>query len=234
MIDPFASDEPTSSAGDVTPPRPLRPGDLTEAVPLRDALSGIGEVMQLPRKRPTAPGGMAAIAEPERSDARTLSRNTKTIGMPAVPAPPAPASERARLGRWVGTGALAVVAGVALFATLFHERPRHDPMPSALRQEWRTEHPDYAHAAIAFTDSTVTIVTRDLASADPDRPILQRHRLVALEATPVTGGTEVVVRYLVDGEPDQIEALLASGLPPTLSFRHPEGLLWTPVPAGAP
>jgi hypothetical protein len=46
---------------------------------------------------------------------------------------------------------------------------------------------------------------------------------------------EVVVRYLVEGEPDQLKVRLLAGVEPELSFERPEGLRWYPsAPPGGP
>lgn len=223
----------TDTEDDAQVPRSLRPGDLTEAVPLREALTGIGELMQLPRKTPTLPAGMSAIDG--GTTAGTRSRNTKTIGMPAIQAP-----ERSYHGarrqerRWLGIGALAVAAVAALAISVSGNTARRDPMPASLRTEWRTSHPSYAHTVLSFTDSVVQIITRDMTSATPDRPIMTRHTITGLEADRRGEETAVVVRYLVEGEPDQIEARLSGGSVPTLRFSRPEGLTWYPASADTP
>jgi hypothetical protein len=234
MTDPTNSSDTVPEQDDAPVARPLRPGDLTEAVPLRDALIGIGEVMQLPRKRPTAPAGMAAIGD-EPAAAPSADSRPKTSSTEAVPAPEQSyAGARKAERRWLAGAALVVSAAIAVAISLSGDAPRRDPMPTELRTEWRTSHPSYEHAVLSFTDSMVQIVTRDLGSGDPDRPIYTRHAITGLEADRRGEETAVVVRYLVDGEPDQIEARLTGGRAPVLTFVRPEGLTWYPASAGTP
>jgi hypothetical protein len=155
--------------------------------------------------------------------------------MPAIPDPAnAYAAARRAERRWITIGAIFGSSMLAMLFLMPTTDARRDPMPTALRTEWRTPHPSYAHTAITFTDSTVVIGTRDLASDTPDHELRAAHVITGLIADRRSDAIELVVRYLVDGEPDQIEARLSTGSVPTLTFSRPEGLVWYPVRASLP
>jgi len=108
-------------------PPPKRPSEI------RDALVHVGELMQLPAKRPTA----------------------------AVPAPveePTPVARQPR-GKvfWLPVTALglAVLAGVVLL----WPSGSTDQMPTALLGEWTTKFSGYADRSLAFTPAEVHIGT---------------------------------------------------------------------------
>lgn len=220
----------TSSA-----PKPLAPGVLTEAVPLRDALEGIGALWSLPKKAPTLPGGMPAVdAEGAR---RTLpggmdavgeqggtSRNTQTTAMPAIPAPSA--SLRG-VPLWVWGAGVAVASALAWW-TLQPPALTRDPMPAALRTTWRSSHPDYERAAMKFTDEQLTIMTVDPTASDPTRPIEMRHAISGLRARVRGDTTDFTLTYDVEGDRVEMQARLVAGREPTLIFLRPEGLTWYP------
>lgn len=232
--DDASTPDTTSSA-----PKPLAPGVLAEAVPLRDALEGIGELWRLPKKAPTLPGGMPAV-DPDGAR-RTLpggmgavnedagaSRNTQTMAMPAIPAP----SVTLRgVPLWVWGAGVAVASALAWW-TLQPPALTRDPMPAALRTTWRSPHPDYQRAAMKFTDEQLTIMTVDPTASDPTRPIEMRHAISGLRSRVRGDTTDFTLTYDVDGDRVEMQARLVSGRTPTLIFVRPEGLTWYPESSG--
>jgi hypothetical protein len=231
----------TGAPSDTTPsaPKPLAPGVLTEAVPLRDALEGIGELWRLPKKAPTLPGGMPAVAS--EGTRRTLpggmsavdeqagaSRNTQTTAMPAIPAPSATLRG---VPLWVWGAGVAVTSALAWW-TLQPPALTRDPMPAALRTTWRSSHPDYERAAMKFTDAQLTIMTVDPSASDPTRPIEMRHPISGLRSRVRGDTTDFTLTYDVEGDRVEMQARLVSGRTPTLIFVRPEGLTWYPESAG--
>lgn len=109
MTDPHSA--PPEGSGNY---RAVTDGDLRDAMELREFLTGLGVVMQLPTKRPTA---VNEVVKPPR---------TKTRRPWLVPA--------ALLG-CIATFALAVPAVMPT---------RNDPLPPTLLGRWRTQTPKYA------------------------------------------------------------------------------------------
>jgi hypothetical protein len=210
---------PPTDASDA--PRPLAPGVLSEAVPLRDALEGIGELWRLP-KRPSA--AASAGAEPAGEHTSIADATPARLATAA-----AAALSRAPFAVPAWLWAVGV-AGATWFTwwTLQPAALVRDAMPAALRTTWRTEHPDYARSALVITDSTLIIMTVDAGAPGPTRPIQQQHAITGLRTTVRGDTTDFTLTYDVEGDPVELQARVVGGAAPRLTFSRPEGLTWHP------
>jgi hypothetical protein len=131
------TDRPTSDSASAPreplppPPPPLRPGDLTEPVPLRDFMVGIGELMELPPKRPTR----ASVPAVPSTAARRLTR--RRFALPAIAC------------------VLAVVAGVRALKPSTMAAPS---IPVQLQGEWGTRFAGYDGRRMRITPLEVSFV----------------------------------------------------------------------------
>lgn len=115
-------EQPTPSRG-----LSLNDGDLQTPVELRDFMSELGVIMQLPKKTTVA---MRAVPEPA-----TLRAARKGVVLPAI--------------------AVALMAVVG--ATKVLTPPLPSDTPPALIGEWRTTSPEYAERRLAFAATGVGI-----------------------------------------------------------------------------
>jgi hypothetical protein len=115
---------------------------------------------------------------------------------------------------------LAILTAI-IFATV-KMWPEPDLMvPSSLQREWTTSHPKYAGNRIAFT-STQVLITMAKGGATTSYPIDKI-------TTQFRGdSTKVIVSYIDQGAPVDLEASVVSIPTPRLIFARPEGLIWEP------
>ncbi len=126
-----------SSEMELPVPRRSRGGRSTTEIredQLRAALSHVGELMQLPPKRPTVATPVVKAAK-----AFTLTSNTGTRF-------------------WLPVIAASLAVGVAAF-TFWPSAP--PTVPKSLQREWATLHPKYAKSRIAFTATEVRLTAAD-------------------------------------------------------------------------
>jgi hypothetical protein len=100
--------------------------------------------------------------------------------------------------------------------------PEPDLMvPSSLQREWVTSHPKYAGNRIAFTSTQVLItIGQGGTTSYPIDKITSQFR---------GDSTKVIVSYIDQGAPVDLEASVVSIPTPRLIFARPEGLVWEPT-----
>lgn len=222
-------------------PKSLAPGVLTEPVPLRDALEGIGALWRLPRKRTRAGGTPSGGADNERTtrpadtqatpDAAPAPTNRDT-STNALPATAARAADRTGIPARVLAAGVAIASGLSWWSFQPAALQR-DEMPAPLRTTWRTSNPAYARSAMVITDSTITFMTVDASAADPTRPVEMRHRITGLRTEARGDTVDFTLTYDSEGNPVELQARVVGGGAPSLTFVRPEGLTWYPADAAA-
>lgn len=114
-----------------------KPVDERAAAVLREHLSEIGAVLDLPTKRPTRPMGVKAV--------------TNEL----------PRRDRRRLRTFVASAIL--VAGGVVAAAAFWPAPTPQ-LPAALLGEWAATHPDFAGKRLIFKPDTIEIGVSESAA----------------------------------------------------------------------
>lgn len=116
---------------------------------------------------------------------------------------------------------LAVLTGLVFAVVKMWPQP--DLMvPSSLQREWVTSHPKYAGNRIAFTSSQVliTIAQTGTTTSYPIDKITSQFR---------GDSTNVILSYIDQGAPVDLEASVVAIPTPRLIFARPEGLVWEPA-----
>jgi hypothetical protein len=94
-------------------------------------------------------------------------------------------------------------------------------VPSSLQREWVTSHPKYAGNRIAFTSTQVLItIAKGGTTSYPIDKITTQFR---------GDSTKVIVSYIDQGAPVDLEASVVSIPTPRLIFARPDGLIWEPT-----
>jgi hypothetical protein len=115
---------------------------------------------------------------------------------------------------------LAILTAI-IFATV-KMWPAPDLMvPSSLQREWVTSHPKYAGNRIAFTSTQVLItIGQGGTTSYPIDKITSQFR---------GDSTKVILSYIDQGAPVDLEASVVAIPTPRLIFARPEGLVWEPA-----
>lgn len=94
-------------------------------------------------------------------------------------------------------------------------------VPSSMQREWVTSHPKYAANKIAFTSTQVLITIGSTGTTSfPIDKITTTFR---------GDSTKVLLSYMDQGAPVELEATVVTVPMPRLVFARPEGLIWEPA-----
>lgn len=115
---------------------------------------------------------------------------------------------------------LAILSGIVFAMVKMWPQPEL-MVPSSLQREWVTSHPKYAGNRIAFTSTQVLItIGQGGTTSYPIDKITSQFR---------GDSTKVVLSYMDQGAPVDLEASVVAIPTPRLIFARPEGLVWEPA-----
>ncbi len=115
---------------------------------------------------------------------------------------------------------LAILSGIVFAMVKMWPQPEL-MVPSSLQREWVTSHPKYAGNRIAFTSTQVLItIGQGGTTSYPIDKITSQFR---------GDSTKVILSYMDQGAPVDLEASVVAIPTPRLIFARPEGLVWEPV-----
>jgi hypothetical protein len=167
---------------------------------LREALTHVGELMQLP---PKIPGVLEAEAK-----ATKAAKAAKAFSLPSTKG----------TKFWLPIIAAVLAVGVAA-ATFWPAAPA--TVPKALQRDWATLNPKYMKNRIAFTDKEVLLTAASGTTTS--------HRIANI-ATELKGDSMmIVINYEDQGGLTELSAALVSVPTPKLVFARPQGLVWEAV-----